>query len=118
MHLFEGNKAEAKTFIPVLTAFQDRHAATDIVVVADAGTLSAANLLALEEAGFAFIVGSSGRHRTSCSLPSKQVPCSDDGWNPLSMCEGFQVSAITAVGRSWCLWSRWRCGRGSCKIRL
>ncbi|WP_353358111.1 IS1634 family transposase, partial [Intrasporangium sp. DVR] len=58
VHLFEGNKAETKTLIPVLTAFRARHRAEDIVVVADAGMLSAANLLALEEAGFEFIVGS------------------------------------------------------------
>lgn len=56
--LFEGNKAETKTLIPVLTRFRDRHQASDIVVVADAGMLSAANLLALEEHGFRFIVGS------------------------------------------------------------
>jgi hypothetical protein len=56
--LFEGNKAETKTLIPVLTRFRDRHQAHDIVVVADAGMLSAANLLALEESGFRFIVGS------------------------------------------------------------
>ena len=58
VHLFEGNKAETKTLIPVLTAFRARHRAEDIVVVADAGMLSAANLLALEDAGFEFIVGS------------------------------------------------------------
>jgi hypothetical protein len=58
VHLFEGNKAETKTLIPVLTAFRERHAVRDIIVVADAGMLSAANLLALEDAGFAFIVGS------------------------------------------------------------
>jgi hypothetical protein len=56
--LFEGNKAETKTLIPVLTRFRDRHRAHDIVVVADAGMLSAANLLALEDNGFRFIVGS------------------------------------------------------------
>ncbi|MDC5698060.1 IS1634 family transposase [Intrasporangium calvum] len=58
VHLFEGNKAETKTLIPVLSAFRARHGAEDIVVVADAGMLSAANLLALEDAGFEFIVGS------------------------------------------------------------
>jgi hypothetical protein len=58
VHLFEGNKAETKTLVPVLTVFADRHHIDDVVVVADAGMLSAANLLALEEAGFAFIVGS------------------------------------------------------------
>jgi len=56
--LFEGNKAETKTLIPVLTRFRDRYQAHDIVVVADAGMLSAANLLALEDSGFRFIVGS------------------------------------------------------------
>ena len=39
-------------------AFQERHGVTDMVVVADAGMLSAGNLNALEEAGFSFIVGS------------------------------------------------------------
>jgi hypothetical protein len=55
---FEGNKAETRTLIPVLQAFQDRHGVRDLVVVADAGMLSAANLNAVEDAGFAFVVGS------------------------------------------------------------
>ena len=58
MHVFEGNKAETTTLIPVLSAFGKRHDVTDLVVVADAGMLSAANLNALEDAGFGFIVGS------------------------------------------------------------
>lgn len=58
VHLFEGNKAETTTIVPVLKAFQERHGVTDMVVVADAGMLSAANLNALEDAGFGFIVGS------------------------------------------------------------
>jgi hypothetical protein len=56
--LFAGNKAVTKTLIPVLIRFRDRHQAGDLVVVADAGMLSAANLLALEDNGFRFIVGS------------------------------------------------------------
>jgi len=58
IHMFEGNKAETKTLIPVLTAFAERHTVADMVVVADAGMLSAANVNALEDAGFSFIVGS------------------------------------------------------------
>jgi len=42
----------------VLSAFAQRHGVRDMVVVADAGMLSAANLNALEDAGFGFIVGS------------------------------------------------------------
>lgn len=58
VHLFEGNKAETKTLIPVLKEFQESHQVKELVVVADAGMLSAANLLALEDAGLSFIVGS------------------------------------------------------------
>lgn len=58
LHMFEGNKAETTTIIPVLEAFQERHGLTDLVVVADAGMLSANNLNAIEDAGFRFIVGS------------------------------------------------------------
>lgn len=56
--MFEGNKAETKTLIPVIQQFQTRHEVDDLVVVADAGMLSAANLNALEDAGLRFIVGS------------------------------------------------------------
>src|SRR5690606_30009758 len=58
VHLFAGNTAETTTLIPVLTSFQERHGVSDMVVVADAGMLSASNLNALEDAGFSFIVGS------------------------------------------------------------
>lgn len=58
IHCFEANKAETLTLIPVLKSFQHRHRTRDLVVVADAGMLSAANLNALEDAGFSFIVGS------------------------------------------------------------
>ena len=58
VHAFTGNTAETVTLLPVLRSFQDRHGVKDIVVVADAGMLSAGNLNALEDAGFSFIVGS------------------------------------------------------------
>lgn len=58
IHVFEGNRAETKTLIPVITAFQQRHQISDMVVVADAGMLSAANLNALDDAGLSFIVAS------------------------------------------------------------
>ncbi len=58
VHLFAGNKAETGSLIPVLTQFQTRHGVTGMVVVADAGMLSAGNLNAIEDAGFNFIVGS------------------------------------------------------------
>ncbi len=84
VHLFEGNKAETTTLVPVLQAFQERHGVTDMVVVADAGMLSAANLNALEDAGFCFIVGS----RLTKA--------------PYDLADHFQRKGTTSpTGRSW-----------------
>nr|WP_229745282.1 IS1634 family transposase [Sediminivirga luteola] len=58
IHAFEGDKAETHTIVPVIKAFQQRHNVADMVVVADAGMLSALNLDKLNEAGLRFIVGS------------------------------------------------------------
>ena len=55
---YEGNKAETQTIIPIVKSFQERHGLADMVVVADAGMLSAANLKELDDAGLRFIVGS------------------------------------------------------------
>ncbi|MFM9379330.1 IS1634 family transposase [Gordonia sp. VNK21] len=57
VHSFAGNRGETTTLLPVLNRFRERHGHADVVVVADAGMLSAANLNALREAGFDFIVG-------------------------------------------------------------
>ncbi|MBT2554997.1 IS1634 family transposase [Arthrobacter sp. ISL-5] len=55
---FEGNKAETATIVPIIKQLQARHNLTDMVVVADAGMLSAGNLRELDEANLRFIVGS------------------------------------------------------------
>ena len=54
---WEGNKAETTTIVPIVEAFQAAHDIAELVVVADAGMLSAANLVALDEARLRFIVG-------------------------------------------------------------
>jgi DDE family transposase len=55
---FEGSKAEKHTLLPIIDAFKNRHQIEHLVVVADAGMLSAANLSALDDSGYKFIVGS------------------------------------------------------------
>ena len=54
---WEGNKAETTTIIPIVEAFQAAHGIEELVVVADAGMLSATNLTALDKAHLRFIVG-------------------------------------------------------------
>ena len=52
-----GNKAETTTIIPVVEAFQAAHGIEDLIIVADASMLSAANLTTLDDARLRFIVG-------------------------------------------------------------
>ena len=54
---WEGSKAETTTIIPIVEAFQQAHSIEQLVIVADAGMLSAANLAALDDARLRFIVG-------------------------------------------------------------
>jgi len=54
---FEGNKAETRTMLPVITSFMAAHQLTDVTVVADAGMISEANQHAVEDAGLSFILG-------------------------------------------------------------
>jgi len=57
---FQGNTAETTTIVPIITGFLERHnlVGTPLVVAADAGMLSGANLTALDELELSFIVGS------------------------------------------------------------
>ncbi|WP_017179257.1 IS1634 family transposase [Actinomyces timonensis] len=54
---WEGSKAETTTIIPIVEAFQAAHGIEELVIVADAGMLSATNLKSLHEARLRFIVG-------------------------------------------------------------
>ena len=64
---WEGSKAETTTIIPVVEAFQAAHGIEELVIVADAGMLSAANLAALDDARLRFIAW--GPHRPGPGRP-------------------------------------------------
>lgn len=55
--LFEGNKFEGHTMIPVLEAFKQRYQLKKLVVIADSGLLSKKNVGQLQEGGYEFILG-------------------------------------------------------------
>lgn len=90
--MFEGNKAETHTLIPIITQFKARHSIADMVVVADAGMLSVSNLHYLYDAGLQFIGG------------SRQVKAPGDlekhfYWNGTSFTDGQVVDTITPRGK-------------------
>ena len=55
--LFEGNKFEGHTLIPVIEAFKTRYGFKKLVVVADSGLMSSKNLEALITHNYEFIIG-------------------------------------------------------------
>lgn len=56
IQIFEGNRAEVKTILPVLAGFRERH--KNITVTTDAVMLSAGNISELEQLGYNYITGS------------------------------------------------------------
>ena len=91
VHAFPGNKGETLTLLPVLDAFRARHGVEELVVVADAGMLSAANLNAVEDAGFRFIVGS-----RNSSAPHDLTPHFERNGNGFS--DGQVIETIRTMG--------------------
>lgn len=55
--IFEGNKFEGHTMLPVLDAFKEKYRLDQLVIIADSGLLSNANIEELQEKGYEFILG-------------------------------------------------------------
>lgn len=55
--IFEGNKYEGDTFLPILEGFRTKYGFQKLTVVADAGLLSNRNVSELREKGYEFILG-------------------------------------------------------------
>jgi len=55
--IFEGNKFEGHTMLPVVEAFREKYGLQQPVVVADSGLMSKANIEALQLGGYEFIIG-------------------------------------------------------------
>ena len=55
--IFEGNKFEGHTMLPVLERFKSKYNLSKLVIVADSGLLSTQNITELQEKGYEFILG-------------------------------------------------------------
>lgn len=55
--IFEGNKFEGHTMLPVIDTFKERFKIKDLIVVADSGLLSRENIKQLETGGYHYILG-------------------------------------------------------------
>jgi transposase len=61
--IFEGNKYEGHTMLPVIEAFKSRYGLAGLVVVADAGLLSIENIAELQKKGYEYILGARIRNQ-------------------------------------------------------
>ena len=55
--IFEGNKFEGHTMLPVINAFKEKYQLKKLVIVADSGLLSNQNIKELQEKGYEFVLG-------------------------------------------------------------
>lgn len=55
--IFEGNKFEGHTMLPVIDTFKDKYNLNQLVIIADSGLLSSNNIEELQEKKYEFILG-------------------------------------------------------------
>ncbi len=69
--IFEGNKFEGHTMLPVINAFKVKYNLEQLVIIADSGLLSNDNITELQTKGYEFILGA--RIKNDTQLIKKQV---------------------------------------------
>ena len=62
--IFEGNKFEGHTMLPVIEAFKSRYGLQQLVVIADAGLMSNDNLAQLQNNNYQYIIGARLKNET------------------------------------------------------
>lgn len=62
--MFEGNRFEGHTMIPVIEAFKTRYKLNALVVIADAGLMSNDNIAALQSKNYQYIIGARIKNET------------------------------------------------------
>jgi len=55
--IFEGNKFEGHTMLPIIDAFKKKYNIEQLVIIADSGLLSSTNIYELQQGGYEFILG-------------------------------------------------------------
>lgn len=69
--IFEGNKFEGHTMLPVIEAFTKKYQTEKLIVVADAGLMSDKNISRLTDKNFEFIIG--GRIKNETQIIRQQI---------------------------------------------
>jgi transposase len=62
--IFEGNKFEGHTMLPVLDTFKEKYKLKQLAIIADSGLLSKPNIEELQDKGYEFILGARIKNET------------------------------------------------------
>ena len=62
--IFEGNKFEGHTMLPVIEAFRERYGLDKLVIIADSGLMSKSNIAQLQQNKYEFIIGARIKNET------------------------------------------------------
>ena len=63
--IFEGNKFEGHTMLPLIDAFKEQYNLKSLVIIADSGLLSKANVTELQSKGYQYILGARIKNETA-----------------------------------------------------
>lgn len=90
--IYDGNKYEGDTMLPVLNLFKRKYKLTQLVVVADAGLLSNKNVEALEKNGYQYILGARIKNETAAvKLKIMALTLTDGGSEVIQKTEKVQL---------------------------
>jgi transposase len=62
--IFEGNKFEGHTMLPVIEAFKEKYGVKNLVIIADSGLMSNINIVQLQQKNYEFIIGARIKNET------------------------------------------------------
>lgn len=96
--VFEGNKFEGHTLIPMILEFKNKHKISTLTVVADAAMISRENIRSLKQAGLSYIVGARLRSLSLSTVfqISQKLNAIDKACLRLPTDEGFLICSFSA----------------------
>lgn len=96
--VFNGNKFEGHTLIPIISEFKSKHKISTLTVVADAAMISHDNIISLKQAGLSYIVGArlGYLNQSTISKISQSLKAKDGASLRLTTDEGFLILSFSA----------------------
>ena len=97
--IYDGNKYEGDTMLPVLNLFKRKYKIENLVVVADAGLLSNKNIESLEKNGYQYILGARIKNESG-AIKSKIMSLTLNDWESAVIQKSETVQLVISYSES------------------